>query len=151
MKMTPKERAEKTAAAMWSGDGASSWLGMELEEVDEGYARIGLTVQRHHTNGHNIGHGGVSFALADSSFAFACNSRNQSTVAQHAMINFLAPAYEGDRLTAEAREVSLTGRNGIYDVKVVNQKGEAIVEFRGMSRSIKGQLFEEISDAATDG
>ena len=151
MSLTSKERAEKSAQAMWSGDGASTWLGMELEEVDEGYARLGLTVQRHHTNGHKTCHGGISFSLADSCFAFACNSRNQATVGQHAMISYLKPAFESDRLTAEAREISLTGRSGVYDVRVQNQKGDVIVEFRGMSRAVKGQLFEENTVAAQQG
>ena len=81
--------------------------------------------------------------LADSAFAFACNSRNQSTVAQHNMISFIAPGKAGDRLTAVAREVSLTGRSGIYDVKVTNQDDAIVAEMRGMSRAIRGQLFEE--------
>jgi acyl-CoA thioesterase len=85
----------------------------------------------------------VIFSLADSAFAFACNSRNQVTVAQHNTINFIAPGHLGDRLVATAREVSLTGRSGIYDATVKNQDGKVIAEFRGMSRAIRGQLFEE--------
>lgn len=88
--MTPKERAEKSAAAMWANDNASVWLGMELVEVDEGRAVLGLVVEKHHANGHGICHGGITFALADSAFAFACNSRNQSTVAQHNVISYTA-------------------------------------------------------------
>ncbi|MFY0622244.1 MAG: hydroxyphenylacetyl-CoA thioesterase PaaI [Pelagimonas sp.] len=141
--MTPKERAEKSAAAMWSGDGASSWVGMELISVDEGTSEMGLTVEKHHTNGHGMCHGGITFTLADSAFAFACNSRNQATVAQHNSISYLAPAMIGDRLTARAHEVHLQGRSGIYDVKVTNQNNTLIAEFRGHSRSIKGTLFEE--------
>jgi acyl-CoA thioesterase len=143
MTMTPKERAERSAAAMWADDGASSWLGIELVEVDEGCAVMALTVERHHANGHGICHGGITFSLADSTFAFACNSRNQSTVAQHNVISYIAPGYVGDRLTATAHEVSLTGRSGIYDVKVTNQDGKLIAELRGFSRAIKGQLFQE--------
>ncbi len=141
--MTPKERAEKSAAAMWSGDGASSWVGMELISVDEGTSEMGLTVEKHHANGHGMCHGGITFTLADSAFAFACNSRNQATVAQHNSISYLAPAMIGDRLTARAHEVHLQGRSGIYDVKVTNQNNTLIAEFRGHSRSIKGTLFEE--------
>ena len=111
--------------------------------MDEGESVIELTVEQHHCNGHGICHGGVTFMLADSAFAFACNSRNQSTVAQHNMISFTAPGRLGDRLIASAREVSLTGRSGIYDVTVTNQQGQQIAEFRGMSRAIKGQLFDE--------
>lgn len=143
MTMTPTERARKSAEAMWANDKASKWAGMEITHVDEGTATLELTVEAHHCNGHAICHGGVIFMLADSAFAFACNSRNQSTVAQHNLINFLAPGKQGDRLTAHAREVSLTGRSGIYDVTVTNQDGQRIAEFRGMSRAIKGHLFDE--------
>ncbi|MDO6478771.1 hydroxyphenylacetyl-CoA thioesterase PaaI [Shimia thalassica] len=141
--MTPKEIAEKSAAAMWAGDRASQDLGMSIAEVDEGRAVLNLTVAERHANGHGICHGGITFALADSAFAFACNSRNQSTVAQHNMISYLAPGRLGDVLTATATELSLTGRSGIYDVKVTNQNAIVIAEFRGFSRAIKGQLFEE--------
>ena len=141
--MTPTDRARKSAEAMWANDNASKWAGMEITHVDEGTATLELTVEAHHCNGHAICHGGVIFMLADSAFAFACNSRNQSTVAQHNLINFLAPGKQGERLTAHAREVSLTGRSGIYDVTVTNQDGQKIAEFRGMSRAIKGHLFDE--------
>ena len=141
--MTPKERAEKSAQCLWTEDGASKWLGMEITEVDEGTATLELTVKQHHCNGHGICHGGITFALADSAFAFACNSRNQSTVAQHNVITFVAPAQLDDRLQAKAQEVSLVGRSGVYDIRVTNQKGSVIAEFRGNSRAINGQLFEE--------
>lgn len=141
--MTPATRAEKSARAMWADDNASKWAGMEIVRVGEGSATLELTVEPHHCNGHNVCHGGVTFMLADSAFAFACNSRNQSTLAQHNMISFIAPGRQGDRLTAIATEISLTGRSGIYDVKVTNQDGQTIAEMRGMSRAIKGQLFDE--------
>ena len=143
MTMTPQDRATRSAAAMWSEDGASQWLGMTLVSVDEGTAAMTLVVEKHHCNGHGMCHGGITFSLADSTFAFACNSRNQVTVAQNNMITYIAPARVGDTLTATAREVSLIGRSGIYDVRVTNQKGETIAEMRGLSRSIKGHLFEE--------
>lgn len=143
MSLTPKDRARRSADAMWASDGASQWIGMTLQEVDEGCAVLTLEVQRHHCNGHGICHGGITFALADSAFAFACNSRNQATVAQHNVISYTAPGRLGDVLTATAHEVSLTGRSGIYDVRVTNQEGGVIAEFRGMSRAIKGQLFDE--------
>lgn len=143
MTMTPKERAEKSSAAMWSSDNASKWAGMEIAEVDAGRAVLQLTVEARHCNGHGICHGGVTFMLADSAFAFACNSRNQATVAQSNSITYTAPGRLGDRLTADAREVSLTGRSGIYDVTVKNQDDLVIAEFRGLSRAIKGHLFEE--------
>ncbi|SFM53206.1 hydroxyphenylacetyl-CoA thioesterase PaaI [Shimia aestuarii] len=141
--MTPKERAEKAAAAMWASDRASQHMGMAITEIDEGRAVLTMTVRPEHCNGHGICHGGVTFTLADSAFAFACNSRNLSTVAQHNMISYIAPGREGDILTADAREVSQTGRSGIYDVKVTNQDGAMIAEFRGFSRQIKGHLFDE--------
>lgn len=141
--MTAKERAERSAAAMWSDDRASDWFGMQLVEVDEGRAVLSLTVAAQHVNGHGICHGGVTFSLADSAFAFACNSRNQATVAQHNTITYIAPARLGDTLTATAHEVSLAGRSGITDVTVTNQSGQRIAEFRGASRAIKGQLFTE--------
>ncbi len=143
MDMTSKERAEKSAQSMWANDSASKWFGMELSSVDEGHAEACLTVETYHTNGLGTCHGGVIFALADSAFAFACNSRNQATVAQHNSITYLAPGNLGDRLTASAREVSLKGRSGVYDVEVHNQNGEMIARFTGLSRSVKGQLFDE--------
>ncbi|MEX0351199.1 MAG: hydroxyphenylacetyl-CoA thioesterase PaaI [Paracoccaceae bacterium] len=141
--MTPANRAAKAAAAMWAEDAASKWVGMVLVEVNEARAVLELTVAEHHCNGHGICHGGVTFMLADSAFAFACNSRNRSTVAQTNAITYVAPGRVGDRLRAEAREVSLTGRSGIYDVTVTNQSGQIIAEFRGGSRAIGGTVFDE--------
>ena len=141
--MTPKERAQKSAETMWNNDQASAWFGMRIDEIDEGFAVLSLTVKKKHTNGHGICHGGVTFALADSAFAFACNSRNQSTVAQHNTISYTAAVKLGDVLTATAKEISLIGRNGIYDVEVTNQEGLAVAQFRGCSRAIRGTLFEE--------
>jgi len=141
--MTPDTRAAKSAAAMWAGDAASKWLGMAIVSVTEGKAELTLTVAPHHANGHGICHGGITFALADSAFAFACNSRNQSSVARINTITYLAPARIGDTLTARAREIDLTGRNGIYDVTVSTQTGAVVAEFRGHSRTIAGQHFAE--------
>lgn len=141
--LTPKARAEKSAAAMWASDQASLWFGMKIDHVDEGTATLSLTIASHQTNGHGICHGGVIFALADSAFAFACNSRNQAAVAQHNTITYIAPGRLGDQLSATAREVSLSGRSGIYDVTVTTSSGTVIAEFRGCSRIINGTLFEE--------
>ena len=141
--LSPKERAERSSQIMWQEDQASQSLGMKLENVDEGFAELSLIVAENHVNGHKICHGGITFTLADSAFAFACNSRNQLTVAQHNVISYIRPAYLGDRLIAKATEVALNGRNGIYDVQVKNQQDEVIAEFRGFSRTIKGQHFEE--------
>ncbi len=128
---------------MWANDKAAHWVGMTLDHVDEAAAVLSLTVEPHHCNGLSICHGGLIFALADTAFAYACNSRNQSTVAQHNMISFVTSARVSDHLTATATEISLTGRSGVYDVRVTNQDGKTIAEMRGMSRSIKGQLFTE--------
>ena len=141
--MTPKDRAQASARALAKGDQASKWAGIEIVEVDEGEATLALKVHEVHTNGHGIGHGGVTFLLADSAFAFACNSRNRAAVAQHNTITYLAPAKLGDVLTATAVEVALKGRSGITDVTVTNQNGDQIALFRGVSRATGGTLFEE--------
>ncbi|CAN0655891.1 phenylacetyl-CoA thioesterase [Nitratireductor aquimarinus] len=143
MQLSPQEIAERSAAAMWARDDASQWLGCSLDAVAPGSATLSMTVETHHTNGHDICHGGYIFTLADSAFAFACNSYNQIVVAQHNSITFVAPGALGDRLTAVAREVARFGRSGIYDVRVENQNGKVIAEFRGNSRVIGGKHFEE--------
>ena len=143
MALSPEEIARKSAEAMWANDDASKWLGMSLDAVGPGTAVTSMTVEKHHTNGHDICHGGYIFTLADSAFAFACNSHNTITVAQHCSVTFLAPGREGDRLTATAREVTRAGRSGVYDVSVTRQDGVTIAEFRGLSRTISGTHFEE--------
>ena len=141
--MTPQERAHQAATAMWGRDNASKWAGMELVEVTEGAATLTLQVAEHHCNGHGICHGGITFMLADSAFAFACNSRNVATVGQHTMMSYLAPGRLGDRLTATATETAVAGRSGVYDVRITNQDGMTVAEFRGMSRAVGGQNFVE--------
>lgn len=141
--MTPEEIARRSAEVMWANDDASRWLGASLDEVGPGTAIMSMTVEKHHTNGHDICHGGFIFTLADSAFAFACNSYNRIAVAQHNVITFIAPGKLGDRLTARAREVARFGRSGIYDVQVENGDGTVIAEFRGASRVIEGTHFEE--------
>lgn len=116
---------------------------MSLVDVDEGRAELSMVLQPHHVNGLGIAHGGVICALADSALEYAANSRNHSTVAHHNMISYIAPAKVGDRLTARAREISLTGRSGIYDVRVTDPSGRLIAEMRGFSRAVGGHLFEE--------
>jgi acyl-CoA thioesterase len=132
--------AERVAAAMFARDAASQSLGMEVKAVRPGYARLTLLVRPNMLNGHAICHGGIVFSLADSAFAFACNSRNQSTVASGCSIDFLAPARSGDELTAEAMERALLGRIGIYDVTVTNQEGKTIALFRGRSYRVTGEV-----------
>lgn len=141
--MTPQERAERSAAAMWATDAASKWLGMTLDSVGPGTATLSFTVQDHHLNGHRICHGGYIFTLADSAFAFACNSYNQVTVAQENSITFLTPGQPGEVLTATATEAGRSGRSGVYDVTVTGADGRKVALFRGLSRTIKGQNFEE--------
>jgi len=142
MALSGQQVAEMSAEAMWAKDSASKWLGMTLDAVGPGTATGSMTVEKHHTNGHDICHGGYIFTLADSAFAFACNSYNRLVVAQHNSITFIAPGKLGDRLTADCREVARYGRSGIYDVKVTNQEGTLIAEFRGVSRTIEGRHFE---------
>jgi|SRR6185437_9766752 len=140
---TPEEvqrLAEQVAQVMYAQDKASQALGIRILEVRLGYARLAMKVRSDMTNGHRICHGGMVFTLADSTFAFACNACNENTVAAAASIDFLAPSYEGDELTAVATEVWRTRRNGIYEITVTNQKGARIALFRGRSARIDGQV-----------
>lgn len=134
----PDTIARAAAAAMWEGDRLSRSLGMVLEEVAEGRATMSMPVRDDMVNGHGTCHGGMMFTLADSAFAFACNSRNAVTVAQECTVAFLAPAHSGDVLTARAAERSRSGRSGIYDVTVTKGDGRTVAEFRGLSRTVRG-------------
>jgi acyl-CoA thioesterase len=127
---------------MWAEDTASAGLGMRLVDVGDGTARVEMPVRDDMVNGHGIAHGGFVFCLADSAFAFACNSRNQVTVAQACDIVFVAPAKRGDVLVAEATERTPFGRNAIYDV-TVTRGDEVIAEFRGRSRQLSGTILSE--------
>jgi acyl-CoA thioesterase len=135
--------AERVAEAMWARDDASQRLGMRIVNVAPGGATLAMTVRSDMLNGHDICHGGFIFTLADSAFALACNSYNLNTVASGCAIEFLAPAREGDVLTAVARERSMAGRTGVYDIDVANQRGETIALFRGKSYRIKGHIVDE--------
>jgi len=136
--MSPQELAEACANAMWENDSASQRLGMTLESVGPGRAVLSMTITDAMTNGHGNCHGGYLFTLADSAFAFACNSYNEIVVGQHCTITYLIPGRLGDKMTATAREVSRRGRSGIYDISITNPQGEIVVEFRGNSRVVKG-------------
>lgn len=136
--MTPQELAEASARAMWNDDSASQRLGMALDHVAPGQATLSMTITADMSNGHGNCHGGYIFTLADSAFAFACNSYNDVVVGQHCSICYLNPVRIGDRLTATAREVSRRGRSGIYDIRITNQDGVHVAEFRGHSRMVKG-------------
>ena len=143
MSSSADELARRAAEAMWSGDHATQGLGMELVSVAQGFAEITMPVRQDMVNGHGICHGGFIFTLADSAFAFACNSRNRMTVAAGGRIDFIKSAKEGDVLTASARVVYQGKRSGVYDAQVVNQAQEVIAEFRGNSATIGGQLVDE--------
>jgi len=140
--VTPDELAQACADVMWKDDEASRQLGMTLDTVSTGAATVSMPVRDDMTNGHGTAHGGFIFALADSAFAFACNSHNERAVAQACDIVFTAPAHRGDRLIAVATERHRFGRNGIYDIRVTKDTadGEVIAEFRGRSRMIGGAL-----------
>lgn len=133
--------AERAAAALYEGDRASQTLGVRIEAVAPGEVRVAMTVRPDMVNGHRICHGGLIFALADSAFAFACNSYGDNTLAAAASIDFLAPAREGDVLTANAKELWRAGRSGLYEITVTNQRGERIALFRGRSHRIDGRLI----------
>ncbi|WP_029057302.1 hydroxyphenylacetyl-CoA thioesterase PaaI [Stappia stellulata] len=145
--LDPTALARACADAMWADDKASRGLGMEIVEVGPGRAVIAMSVREEMVNGHGICHGGFVFTLADSAFAFACNSHNQSTVASHCAVTFLRPGKLGERLVATAHERWREGRSGITDVTVTNADGETIAEFRGNSRTIRGTLIPETDTA----
>jgi acyl-CoA thioesterase len=135
--LSPDDLARACADAMWAEDDASQGLGMEIVDVGPGRATLTMTVQPHMVNGQRIAHGGFIFLLADSTFAFACNSRNERTVAAQCDITFIKPGKLGDRLVATAREISRSGRSGIYDIRVTADE-VVIAEFRGHSRTVGG-------------
>ena len=135
--LSSDDLARACADAMWKEDDASKSLGMEIVEIKSGEAVLTMTVKPHMVNGHGIAHGGFIFLLADSAFAFACNSHNERTVAAQCNISFIKPGKLGDRLIATAREISRTGRSGIYDVRVTVDDAP-IAELRGHSRTIGG-------------
>ena len=139
--MSATEIARKSAALLHADDRATAALGIVIATVGPGTATLSMTVRPDMTNGHGICHGGFIFTLADSAFAFACNSYNQRCVAQHCTISYLAPAGAGARLTATARECQRVERNGIYDVSVSDETGTVVAEFRGCSRTVPGTFF----------
>ena len=135
--------AEAACQSMYDADACTRWLGMHVEAVAPGYARLSMTVRPEFLNGHRTCHGGLIFTLADSAFAFACNSHNHNTVAAGCSVEFLRPAHGGDVLTAEATEQILSGRHGVYDVRVSNQNGEVVAMFRGKSAQIRGHVIPD--------
>jgi acyl-CoA thioesterase len=145
--MDPQALAERVSAKMGAGDAAASLLGIRLEEVRPGYARMRMVVTQDHANGHAMCHGGMIFALADTAFAHACNSRNVATVAAGADISFLSPAKVGEELEAVAIERALGGRTGLYDIEIVEvESRRRVALFRGRSHALHRQVTSEHED-----
>ena len=142
--MDAKQLAQAVGESMFAADSASrDFMQMELLACEPGRARMRMTVREAMLNGHKICHGGLIFTLADSTFAFACNSHNKVAVAAGCSIEFLKPGQLGDVLTCEGVEQTLQGRHGIYDMKVCNQRGEVVAMFRGKSAQIAGNVLPE--------
>lgn len=141
-----QETAELAARTMWAADKACQGLDIEIVAVGPGTATLAMVVREDMTNGHDTAHGGYLFALADSAFAYACNSGGETTVAAHCSITFLRPGRRGDRLVATAREVTRAGRSGLFDVEIT-VGGKVIAEFRGNSRTIGGSFIDAAPSA----
>jgi acyl-CoA thioesterase len=139
--MGANETADKVARAMLSREGTGPAWGIEIEEAREGYSRISMRLSASMLNGHGTAHGGMIFALADTAFAYACNSRNVKSVAAQASIAFLDAGREGERLVAEAIEQALQGRSGVYNVVVTGEDGRTIAIFQGLSRTVGGPII----------
>jgi len=139
--VTADQLASAIAHSMLAAEGTGPAWGVEIEEAREGYARVRMTLRSDMLNGHGIGHGGLVFALADSAFAYACNSHNVRTVAAQASIVFLDKVEEGEVLVAEAQEVALVGRSGVCNVSVRTADGRAVAEFQGFSRTVGGSVI----------
>ena len=145
MEPQAQQLADAVAKAMFARDVAVQTQGITILETRPGYARATMRVRADMLNGHAICHGGIIFTLADSAFAYACNSYNRATVAAGASIDFLKPAHPGDELVAVATERSRAKRSGIYDVTVHNQKGEAVALFRGRSHELSSTVMEALA------
>lgn len=141
--ISPQQRAERSAREMFRTDLASQGLGMRIDHIAPGEATLSMHIRDDMLNGHGIAHGGFIFSLADSAFAFACNSYNKMVVAQQNQITYLSPGKAGERITASATETSLTGRSGIYDITVTGEDGRQIAVMRGLSRQVSGTHFDE--------
>lgn len=149
-KPTPEEAqalAEATVQAMWPRDQTAKALGITMQAIKPGYARLSMVVRPDMLNGHHYCHGGMIFTLADTAFAYACNSYNKNTVASACHIDFLAPGKEADTLEAEAIEQSASGRTGVYDVTVRTSGGKTVALFRGKSYRINGDVIAGLQRA----
>lgn len=134
--------AQRIARHMHGAESTSSAWSLKFEDAGEGWARASMIISEDMLNGHGTAHGGVIFSLADTVFAWACNSRNQKSVAQNASISFLSPVLAGERLVAEAHEVSMAGRSGVFNVVVKGEDGRSVAVFQGLSRTIRGTVLE---------
>lgn len=142
--------AGKVAEALLPRDRTSRQLGIEIRSVELGQATLAMAVRPEMLNGHDVVHGGFIFTLADTAMAYACNSYNQNTLAQHAQITFVAPGQAGETLTATAREVTRGKRSGLYDVEVHGGDGRLVAAFRGATRTIAGQVAPALGTAPAD-
>ena len=146
--MTPEQLAAACSEAMHQTDYAAQGLEISIDETRPGYARLSMTIRQDMLNGHGMCHGGFIFTLSDTAFAHACNSYNRVTVASGCSIEYVAPGFLGDRLTAVAQERQRKGRTGVYDITVYNQNNEELAFFRGKSYQIKGNLIPEEAPTA---
>ena len=135
--------ARRIADHMWASEGTSRVWGLNIEEARAGAAVVSMVLRDDMLNGHGTAHGGMIFALADNAFAYACNSRNVRSFAQHASISFLSPGKGGEKLTAHAREDAQAGRTGVYTVTVLGEDGRTVAVFQGLSRTAGGAVLEE--------
>lgn len=135
--------AKEVVGHMMENDFFSQWLGIEVLEIKEGYSRIRMTVRKEMVNGFGIVHGGIPFSLADSAFAFACNNRNNLSVALDTSINFIKPVHVGDILTAEAREIHNGKSTGLYHIDITNQNDHKVAHFKGLCFRTNKTLIPE--------
>ena len=142
--MSPQEVAERVRDGMYLNDTVAQFFGMQFLEIAPGYVKISMKIRPEMLNGFKICHGGMVTTLADTAFAYACNSCNEQTVASGLSMDFIAPSYENEVLVAEAKEVSQAGRTGVYDITVTKSTGELIAVMRGKSYRIKGRPVVDI-------
>jgi acyl-CoA thioesterase len=141
--MNAQRVAEASRDAMWASDRAAQALGIEVHAVGPGSATLTMTVREDMVNGHDLCHGGLIATLADTAFAYACNAYNEITVASGFSIDLIAGARQGDVLSASAVELARSGRTGVYEIDVRNQRGERVAAFRGRSYAMKGKALVE--------
>jgi len=141
--MSEKKLSYRVAEKIFETENFASSLGIEYIDIDDGYAKVKMEINENHKNGNNTCHGGAIFTLADTAFALACNSRNVVSVGQFCDISYVKPAFIGDTLVASATEKYLSGRTGIYDILVTNQKFETIALFQGKSRALNAAVLDE--------